>query len=194
MGKRVRSLVVTLAALGLLCATPALADFGDFGSPNPPDPADSPRVDTPNDPDFDRCESDDEDNPPGNPCGSYFEEQYQAFGFGPESSTAKYLDQSQLDEQGRKANKDAHGDTHEFDQISGVRARAACRSPAWPSRRWHCSGCSWPSADGCCAVGCGAAERALLEALEERRPERASRLSSPAPVPARRGVRLLHPQ
>jgi len=48
--------VAIVAALALLAAA-AVPAFGAFpGS----DPAESPRVNTPNDPDFDRCESDDE--------------------------------------------------------------------------------------------------------------------------------------
>ena len=66
--------------------SPALADFGDFDSPDPPDPNDSPRVDTPNDAGFDRCEADDEEAGQVEPCGSYFDEQFGAFGFVPDTA------------------------------------------------------------------------------------------------------------
>ncbi len=59
--RRVRAALLPLALVaGLLVwlgAVPALADFGEAGT----NPSDSPRVDTPNDPDFDRCEADDEE-------------------------------------------------------------------------------------------------------------------------------------
>ena len=120
------ALAAFLLAVGVV---PALADFGDFGSSDPPEPGDSPRVDTPNDPDFDRCETDDEEAGKVDPCGSYWEEQFAAFGFSPDSARdltgnhTAYDDCSQLDAQGREANRDA-GDP-ECSQIAGVRADSA---------------------------------------------------------------------
>ena len=77
-----------MLVLALACAGPAVADFGDFGSPGAPDPADSPRVDTPNDDEFDRCEPDDEELAPDEdpPCDSYFSEDYRLFGFRADSA------------------------------------------------------------------------------------------------------------
>jgi hypothetical protein len=131
---------VAAAAVALLCL-PAVA-LGAFpGS----DPHESPRVNTPNDPDFDACESDDPDTPPGD-CSTYFEEEFRAFGFSPESANTapnplgrtghpalgtRYLDCDQLDAQGREANVDAYADVPgsaalaECLQISGVRADTA---------------------------------------------------------------------
>ena len=122
-------LAVLLGVLVWLGAVPALADFGESGT----SPSDSPRVDTPNDPDFDRCEADDEETGL-DPCGSYFEEQFGAFGFSPDSAFSapgvrtRYADCDQLDEQGREANRDAETDPDalaECYQLAGVRADTA---------------------------------------------------------------------
>jgi hypothetical protein len=118
--------VLLAVALG---AVPALADFGDFDSADPPDPNDSPRVDTPNDANFDRCEEDDEEAGQVEPCGSYFDEQFGAFGFVPDTADdvgggpTQYDDCSQLDDQGRRANT-AAGDPS-CSQLAGVRADTA---------------------------------------------------------------------
>jgi hypothetical protein len=128
MGDNARRLGrVPLAGLvgALLLSGTALADFGEFDSPTPaarPSPSESPRLKTPNDPNFDRCEADDEDTPERE-CTSYFGEQYGLFGFAPDSSTAVYADPSQLDQQGRDANVKAGNDPNR--QISGVRADTA---------------------------------------------------------------------
>jgi len=147
-GDRGRVLAATLAAvvlLAALAAVPAIADFGDFGgSPSErPDPDENPRVKTPDDPDYDRCESDDEEAGDVEPCVSYFSEQFGLFGFAPESARdltgvrqTKYAEEPpesgncpQLDEQGRDANRKsgetspARGDP--CAQISGVRADTA---------------------------------------------------------------------
>jgi len=112
-----------LIALALPCA--ALAAFP--GS----DPTESPRANTPNDPGFDRCEG---DNQPAPTCSSYFEEQFGAFGFRPDSAQqapgvpTQYVNCSQLDQQGRDANIDA-GDP-QCSQISGVRADTAWKYSA----------------------------------------------------------------
>ncbi len=76
-GRRTAALGAALVALALPCA--ALAAFPGA------DPTESPRVNTPNDPDFDRCEADDPDTPPAD-CDSYFEEQFGSFGFRPDSA------------------------------------------------------------------------------------------------------------
>jgi hypothetical protein len=121
--------VATAALLAVALAVPALADFGDPGT----DPSESPRVNTPNDPAFDWCEADDEDTP-AQECGSYFNEQFGAFGFSPDSATepgvpplsggrTDYDDCSQLNAQGREANRDA-GDPA-CSQLAGVRADTA---------------------------------------------------------------------
>ena len=75
-----------LAALVLALLVPAvaLADFGDST-----DPFESPRINTPNDPDFDACEGDDEDVSQGVPapdCSTYADEEFRAFGFSPDSA------------------------------------------------------------------------------------------------------------
>ena len=94
-----------------------------FGAFPGNDPSESPRVNTPNDPNFDRCEGDDEDTPDERECTSYFEEQFGFFGFSPDTSDAVYSDPSQLDEQGREANRAAGSPP--LEQISGVRADTA---------------------------------------------------------------------
>jgi uncharacterized repeat protein (TIGR01451 family) len=74
-----------VALLVLLAAAPALA-ARQFPGTNPNE---SVRVNTPNDPDFDHCEHDDED---GQTCSNVFDEDYERFGFAPDGSqnTALY--------------------------------------------------------------------------------------------------------
>ena len=95
-------------ALLLLAAAPAAR----AANPNFDDPTGDPRADAPDDPGFDRCESDDAsgDYAPGRPV---WEEQFELFGFAPETtaSTAVYLD----------PNDPLFGQP----QISGVRADTA---------------------------------------------------------------------
>ena len=115
-------------ALALLAAAaaPALAGFGDPGL----DPAESPRLNTPDDPEFDNCESDDE-TAGVERCNTYFDEQFGLFGFRPDTAVTEpvaktptvYADCSQLDAQGRAANQ-AAGDP-ECSQIGGIRADTA---------------------------------------------------------------------
>ena len=105
------------------------------------DPDESPRINTPNDLEFDNCEADDEPpNDPGDPC-SYFDEQYRLFGFSPDSADLvpgvgphpPYADcpvaapgtTAQLDAQGREANTDADGVAEQCAQIGGIRADTA---------------------------------------------------------------------
>jgi hypothetical protein len=123
------AIAAVTAALVLPCATLA-------ANPNFPgsDPSESPRANTPDDPDFDACEADDPDTGPTD-CSSYFSEQWGKFGFNPDSAEmapgvrTQYADclvpdaHSQLDQQGREANTDA-GDP-QCSQIGGVRADTA---------------------------------------------------------------------
>jgi hypothetical protein len=79
-----KTLFFVLAVVLLLVAAPALARQFP-GS----DPTQSVRVDTPNDPDFDHCEPDDEDGPPT--CENAFDEQYERYGFAPNNSQGSAL-------------------------------------------------------------------------------------------------------
>ena len=132
MGRRV--LIAALLALAL----PVGAHAAFPGA----DPAESPRLNAPNDPDFDRCE---EDNDGGSQCGTYADEDLKAFGFSPDSANTtapagphyltgtRYLDCDQLDAQGKAANVAAEGvagnpvavPLAECLQIGGVRADTA---------------------------------------------------------------------
>lgn len=140
-GRELRShlglLLIAAAALVLLIPAAAAAVFP--GS----NPAESPRANPPNDPDFDACESDDPDPAPA--CDTYFEEEFRAFGFSPDSANfvpvngsqahyltgTKYADCSQLDAQGKAANVAAENPPPgseplaECLQIAGVRADTA---------------------------------------------------------------------
>jgi len=106
------------------------------------DPSESPRINTPNDPDFDHCEADDPKTSPPR-CSTYFDQQYGSFGFSPDSANeapgvphsvgaTRYVDCSQLDAQGRDANE-AAGDPR-CSQISGVRADTAWKYSAGDPR------------------------------------------------------------
>src|SRR5215212_1182896 len=138
MGRRVIVVAMLAAALGV----PAAA-IGAF----PGTPHESPRANTPNDPDFDRCEADDPDTPAGD-CTSYFSEEFRPFGFSPDSANlvptgalphavtgTRYDDCSQLDAQGREANVRAEGaegnpllePAAECLQLSGVRLDSALK-------------------------------------------------------------------
>jgi hypothetical protein len=126
-----RRVLIALVAVLLL---PAVAHAAFPGG----DPAESPRVNTPNDPEFDRCEGDNEEAPAS--CGTYAEEEFRAFGFSPDSANmlppapgghavtgTKYADCAQLDAQGRAANVAAEGGNPLAAclQIAGVRADTA---------------------------------------------------------------------
>ena len=114
------------AVLALAVPSAALAAFP--GS----DPDESVRVDTPDDPDFDHCESDDEQ---GADCSNVFDEEYERFGFAPDASehTALYknpLDTARRQEQNVKAGRNPLG------QLPGVSAdRAWKRSTGRPDVR-----------------------------------------------------------
>jgi hypothetical protein len=131
VGTRRRNAALAAAVLALVVPAAALAAFPGT------DPGESPRVNTPNDPDFDKCEADDPDTSPPR-CTSYFSEQFGSFGFSPDSANeapgphsaaaTRYVDCSQLDAQGREANQDA-GDP-QCSQIAGVRADTAWKYTA----------------------------------------------------------------
>ncbi|MBA3653647.1 MAG: hypothetical protein H0W70_05570, partial [Actinobacteria bacterium] len=93
MQKWRRSAAVAGVVLALLAAGVA---HGSTRFPNRANP--SPRVGTPNDPQFDCAEPDDEDAGTVPPCGSMWDEQFNLFGFGPRSTsrTATYRDPSRL--------------------------------------------------------------------------------------------------
>ena len=74
-----RSPAVLVLVLALLAALPALAQGSRFPSDDP-----DPRVGTPNDPGFDCSEPDDEDDVDA--CPSIYDEQYNLFGFAPDST------------------------------------------------------------------------------------------------------------
>ncbi len=128
-------------ALALACvclAVPATALAANLAFPGS-DPAESPRANTPDDSHFDECEVDDADD--DQECTSYFQEQWQAFGFRPDSAleappalpttykpAPPDLDPCpQLDAQGQAANLLAEDDNPAFAcaMISGVRADSA---------------------------------------------------------------------
>jgi Subtilase family len=124
--------VLFAVLITLLVPAAALAAFPGT------DPAESPRANTPNDPGFDACEADDPDTSPPR-CTTYFDEQYGSFGFSPDSANeapsaphsvgaTRYVNCSQLDEQGRDANQ-AAGDPR-CAQIAGVRADTAWKYSA----------------------------------------------------------------
>src|SRR3954453_21286336 len=124
---RRRRLVIAGVLLALCAPAASLAAFPGT------DPAESPRANTPNDPEFDRCEADDPDTPPAD-CDSYFDEEFRAFGFSPDSANqipavphsvgaTQYSDCTQLDAQGKAANV-AAGDPM-CSQLSGIRADTA---------------------------------------------------------------------
>jgi hypothetical protein len=136
IGTRRRSATLTVAVVALVVPAAALAAFPGT------DPSESPRVNTPNDPDFDKCEAEDPDTSPPR-CSSYFSEQFGSFGFSPDSANevpgvphsagaTRYVDCSQIDAQGRAANQ-AAGDP-ECAQIAGVRADTAWKHSAGDPR------------------------------------------------------------
>jgi subtilase family protein len=85
LGGWFRSTRLVVLLLVLLAAVPAAASASFPGT----NPNESVRVNTPNDPGFDSCEADDEQ---GQSCSQVFDEQYERFGFAPNSSenTAVY--------------------------------------------------------------------------------------------------------
>jgi subtilase family protein len=136
------AVAIAIACFALLVPAVALAAFPGTN------PNESPRANTPNDPDFDHCETDDDPGPAD--CSTYFNEEFRAFGFSPDTANqipnptgvlphyatgTSYVDCSQLDADGQAANKRAEGftatDTSPQAQLaaclqqSGVRADMA---------------------------------------------------------------------
>ncbi|UJA21164.1 S8 family serine peptidase [Thermoleophilia bacterium SCSIO 60948] len=139
---RARLIALAVAVFGLL-ALPAIALAAFPGT----DPDESPRVNTPNDPEFDRCEADDEQTGLES-CTTYFDEEFRLFGFSPDSARSvpdpvgvtphyvngtRYANCDQLNASGRAANLKAEGlapgdpgaALAECLQISGIRADSA---------------------------------------------------------------------
>jgi Subtilase family/RTX calcium-binding nonapeptide repeat (4 copies) len=127
MGRGMLAAAIALACVG----APAVAAAAFPGT----DPTESPRLNAPDDPEFDRCELDDAETPALD-CTSYFDEDFRLFGFSPDTANVapvppqlhgtaatRYLDCSQLDAQGRAANV-AAGDP-ECAQLAGIRADTA---------------------------------------------------------------------
>ena len=120
-----RKLLLALVGLALALAVPAAA-IGAFPGSNPDE---SVRLNTPNDPDFDACES---DNEGGSTCGNVFGEQYERFGFAPSGTqfSATYKnpgDVARLSQQNTLAGRNPLG------QVPGVSAdRAWKRSTGDP--------------------------------------------------------------
>src|SRR6185436_15836382 len=86
-GRLGRAPVLALLVL-LFVAAPAFATFPGTN------PGESVRINTPNDPEFDRCEPDDEQ---GATCTNTFGQQYERFGFAPNGSQATALYHDPLD-------------------------------------------------------------------------------------------------
>ena len=127
--------VVAAVVLALLIPAASLAAFG-AGTPY-----ESPRLNTPNDPEFDACEG---DNDGGPTCATYADEEFRAFGFSPDSANqlpaagphyatgTRYTNCAQLDPQGQQANVQAESagnavgdEAAKCLQIGGVRADSA---------------------------------------------------------------------
>ena len=89
-GRSLRVPLVFVVVVVLACA-PALAHAAFPGS----NPNESVRINTPNDPDFDRCEPDDEEGP--RPARNAFDQQYERFGFAPNGSQLTALYHNPLD-------------------------------------------------------------------------------------------------
>ena len=123
--------VLAATALAAAVAAPALATSHDFPGSNPNE---SVRVNTPNDPDFDHCEIDDEDGPT---CANVFDQEIARFGFAPKATenTATYKNPTddhvvRLSQQNTLAGRNAFG------QVSGVSADRAWKyTPGHPSVR-----------------------------------------------------------
>ncbi|MEA2475676.1 MAG: hypothetical protein QOE06_3591 [Thermoleophilaceae bacterium] len=119
------------AALAALVAAPALgADHGFPGT----DPAESVRIHTPNDPDFDGCETDDQD---GQHCANVFSQAFARFGFAPVATqdTATYKNPTDPHTARLMAQNTLAG-RHPLGQLPGVSADRAWKyTPGDPSVR-----------------------------------------------------------
>ena len=122
MGGKVRATLVCLV-LALLVPGVALAAFP--GS----NPDESVRANTPNDPSFDRCES---DNEGGAQCGNVFNQDYERFGFAPSGTqlTAIYRDPGPF---ARQRQQNQRAGRNPLGQVPGISAdRAWKRSTGDP--------------------------------------------------------------
>src|SRR4051794_3217791 len=118
----------TLVALALLvlAAVPALASARSFPGTNP---GESVRINTPNDPDFDRCERDDEDGPPS--CAQVFGDQYERFGFAPNGSELTALYHNPLDSHTQRLSaQNTLAGRNPLGQVPGVSADRAWKFSA----------------------------------------------------------------
>jgi hypothetical protein len=117
-GSSRKALVGVLALAAFLVAAPALASFPGTN------PSESVRINTPNDPDFDRCEPDNEQGPPT--CTNTFDQEFERFGFAPNGSqgTALYHDPTDPHVQRHMAQNTAAGRIP-LGQIPGVSADRA---------------------------------------------------------------------
>jgi hypothetical protein len=91
VGGGFRSTKLAVLVLVLLAVVPTVA-YAAFPGTNPNE---SVRVNTPNDPDFDHCEPDDEQGPPT--CSQPFDQQYERFGFAPNATQATAIYHNPLD-------------------------------------------------------------------------------------------------
>ncbi|MEA2311186.1 MAG: hypothetical protein QOE28_1154, partial [Solirubrobacteraceae bacterium] len=115
-----------MAAVAALLLVPSLALAAFPGS----DPNESVRVNTPNDPDFDHCEPDDEQ---GADCSNVFSEQYERFGFAPAASQDTALYKNPQDTARQQAQNTLAG-RNPLGQIPGISAdRAWKRSIGSPA-------------------------------------------------------------
>jgi Subtilase family/FG-GAP-like repeat len=120
MGRPRRTSVFLLLIAVLLIAVPAFASARQF----PGTPGESPRINTPNDPDFDHCETDDEDGPPT--CTYTFGEQYERFGFAPNGSHTTALYHNPLDPHvARMSQQNTLSGRNPLGQVPGVSADVA---------------------------------------------------------------------
>ena len=114
---RARRLAVAVLAACLLAAAPAL---GAFPGSNPDE---SVRLNTPNDPDFDPCEP---DNDGGAGCSNVFDQEFERFGFAPNASQLSALYKPPFDAHVTRlqAQNTAAG-RNPLGQVSGVSADRA---------------------------------------------------------------------
>jgi uncharacterized repeat protein (TIGR01451 family) len=111
--------LAVLVLVALLAAAPALAVRQFPGS----DPDESVRINTPNDPNFDRCEHDDEDNPES--CSNVFDQDYERFGFAPDGSHTTALYDSNNAHTQRLRDQNLAAGRNPLGQVPGVSADRA---------------------------------------------------------------------
>ena len=120
------------ATLAALLAAPSFA--ADHGFPGT-NPNESVRIHTPNDPDFDGCETDDED---GQSCANVFEQTIARFGFAPGATqnSATYKNPADPHVARLIQQNTLAGRTNPLGQVSGVSADRAWKyTPGSPSVR-----------------------------------------------------------